>query len=148
MIPSARSEGGIMMLVQASPGPSVDQDVAAVQGGTAYLAEIASRLTPCVGRAEPRQRALASLRGLPSPAERTNSWPVAEVSGDATPYGVQHLRRRARWDPEAVRDARRRSLLQQLGDPAAVLVIEETGLLKKGRHSAGGGPPSPGTPGP
>ena len=126
-----------MMLVQESPGPSVDQDVAAVQGGTAYLADIERRLTPYFERAEPRQRALAYLRGLLSPAERKNSWQLAEVSGDATPYGVQHLLRRALWDPDAVRDELRRYLIQQLGDPEAVLVIDETGFLKKGRHSAG-----------
>jgi SRSO17 transposase len=62
---------------------------------------------------------------------------LAEVSGDATPYGVQHLLRRARWDPEAVRDELRRYVLQHLGDPKAVLVIDETGFLKKGQHSAG-----------
>ena len=115
----------------------VDQDVTAVQGGAAYLTAIERRLAPYFERAEPRQRALAYLRGLLSPAERKNSWQLAEVSGDATPYGLQHLLRRALWDPEAVRDELRRYVVQHLGDAAAVLVIDETGFLKKGRHSAG-----------
>ena len=115
----------------------VDQDVTAVQGGAAYLTDIERRLAPYFERAEPRQRALAYLRGLLSPAERKNSWQLAEVSGDATPYGLQHLLRRALWDPEAVRDELRRYVVQHLGDAAAVLVIDETGFLKKGRHSAG-----------
>ena len=115
----------------------VDQDVTAVQGGAAYLTDIERRLAPYLERAEPRQRALAYLRGLLSPAERKNSWQLAEVSGDATPYGLQHLLRRALWDPEAVRDELRRYVVQHLGDAAAVLVIDETGFLKKGRHSAG-----------
>lgn len=85
----------------------------------------------------PRQRARASRRGLLSPAERQNSWPLAEVSGDATPDAFQPRRRRAWWDPEAVREARRREGVQPLGEPEAVLVIDATGLVKKGRHAAG-----------
>jgi SRSO17 transposase len=93
-------------------------------------------LAPHFERAEPRQRAMAYLRGLLSPAERKNSWPWAEVSGDATPYAFQHLLRRALWDPEAVRDELRRYIIQPLGAPDAVLVIDETGFLKKGHYSA------------
>jgi SRSO17 transposase len=77
------------------------------------------------------------VRGLLSPAERKNSWQLAEVSGDATPYAFQHRLRRALWDPEAVRDELRRYIVQHLADPHAVLVLDETGFLKKGRHSAG-----------
>jgi SRSO17 transposase len=115
----------------------LDQDVSAVQGGAAYLTDIECRLAPYFERAEPRQRAMAYLRGLLSPVERKNSWQLAEVSGDATPYGVQHLLRRARWDPDAVREELRTYILQHLRDPDAVLVIDETGFLKKGWHSAG-----------
>jgi SRSO17 transposase len=116
---------------------AADEAARAVQGGTAYLADIARRLAPYFERAEPRRRALAYLQGLLSPAERKNSWQLAEVSGDASPYGLQHLLRRARWEPDAVRDELRRYVSQHLGDPEAVLVIDETGFLKKGRHSAG-----------
>jgi SRSO17 transposase len=77
------------------------------------------------------------LRGLLSPAERKNSWQLAEISGDATPYAFQHLLRRALWDPAAVRDELRHYIVQHLADPAAVLVLDETGFLKKRRHSAG-----------
>jgi SRSO17 transposase len=80
---------------------------------------------------------MAYVRGLLSPAERKNSWQLAEVSGDTTPYAFQHLLRRALWDPEAVRDELRRYVLQHLGDSEAVLVLDETGFLNKGRHSAG-----------
>jgi SRSO17 transposase len=101
------------------------------------VADIERRLAPYFARTEPRQRALAYLRGLLSPAERKNSWQLAEVSGAATPYGFQHLLGRADWEPDAVRDELRLYLMQQLGDPDGVLVIDETGFLKKGRHSAG-----------
>jgi SRSO17 transposase len=126
-----------MILTNDPAAPHLDQDVSAVLGGAAYLSDIEHRLAPYFERAEPRQRAMAYLRGLLSPAERKNSWQVAEVSGDATPYGVQHLLRRALWDPEAVRDELRRYVLQHLRDPEAVLAIDETGFLKKGQHSAG-----------
>jgi SRSO17 transposase len=130
-------EGGIMMLMNESTPDLVDQDASVVPGGAAYLHDIERRLAPYFERTEPRQRAMAYLRGLLSPAERKNSWQLAEMSGDATPYAFQHLLRRALWDPEAVRDELRRYVLQHLGDLEAVLVLDETGFLKKGRHSAG-----------
>jgi SRSO17 transposase len=137
MIPSLFNTGGIMMSIMDPSAPVVDEDVSAIQGGAAYLTNIERRLAPYFERAEPRQRVMAYLRGLLSPAERKNSWQLAEVSGDATPYAFQHLLRRALWDPEAVRDELRRYVVEHLRDPDAVLVIDETGFLKKGRHSAG-----------
>jgi SRSO17 transposase len=119
------------------PAPSVDQAVSVAPGGTAYLTDIERRLAPYFERAEPRRHAMAYLRGLLSPAERKNSWQLAEASGDATPYGLQHLLGRALWDPEAVRDELRTYVIEHLGETKAVLVIDETGFLKKGRHSAG-----------
>jgi SRSO17 transposase len=130
-------KGGSIMSKREPIPPSMDQDIAAVQGGTAYLTDIERHLAPYFERAEPRQRAMAYLRGLLSPAERKNSWQLAEVSGDATPYGFQHLLRRALWDPDAVRNELRTYVIQHLGDPNGVLVIDETSFLKKGQHSAG-----------
>lgn len=127
--------------------PALGEDVSAIQGGAAYLTDIERRLAPYVERAEPRQRAMAYLRGLLSPAERKNSWQLADVSGDTTPYGLQHLLRRALGEPEAVRDELRRYVLQHLGDAEAVLVLDDTGFLKKGRHSAGVARPYRGTAG-
>jgi SRSO17 transposase len=122
----------------ASSCPSAAAEtVRAVRGGTASLADIERRLAPYCERAEPRQRALAYLQGLLSPAERKNRWQLAEISGATSPSGLQHVPRRARWEPDAVRDALRRDVIQHLGDPEAVLVIDETGFLKKGRYSAG-----------
>jgi SRSO17 transposase len=69
--------------------------------------------------------------------ERKNGWQLAEVNGDVTPYGVQHLLGRAQWDADALRDALRPYVVEHLGAPQAVLVVDETGLLKKGQHSAG-----------
>src|SRR5215472_4764377 len=132
---------------EVSTLPASDDAANTVRGGLAYLADIERRLARYFARAEPRQRAMAYLRGLLSPAERKNSWQLAEVSGEATPYGFQHLLGRADWDADAVRDELRFYLLQQLGDPEAVLVIDETGFVKKGRRSAGVAPQYSGTVG-
>jgi DDE superfamily endonuclease len=80
---------------------------------------------------------MAYMRGLLSPTERKNGGPLADVSGDTTPYAFQHLRRRARWDPEVVRDALRPDIVLHLAAPRAVLGLDETGFRKKGRPSAG-----------
>ena len=114
-----------------------DEAASTVQGGFAYWADMQRRLVPYFARSESRQRVLAYLRGLLSPAGRKNSWQLAEVSGAATPYGFQHLLGRAGWEADAVRDELRHYLIPHLRDPAAVLVIDETGFVKKGRHSAG-----------
>src|SRR5919106_6993328 len=117
MIPSLSMGGGIMMLTTEPAAPPLDQDVPVVQGGAAYLADIERRLAPYFERAEPWQRAMAYLRGLLSPAERKNSWQLAEVSGDATPYAFQHLLRRGLWGPEAGRGKPRPHVIQHVGDP-------------------------------
>lgn len=69
--------------------------------------------------------------------ERKNGWQLAEAAGDRTPDGVQDFLGRMRWDAEAVRDDLRAYVVEHLGDPGAVLVLDETGFVKKGTHSAG-----------
>ncbi|GCE09163.1 hypothetical protein KDAU_64920 [Dictyobacter aurantiacus] len=72
-----------------------------------------------------------------SGASRKNGWQVAEEVGEATPYAMQHLLDRARWDCDRVRDALRMYVWESLAEPKAVLVIDETGFLKKGLKSVG-----------
>ena len=88
-------------------------------------------------RPEPRRRALGYLRGLLSPVERKNGWQLAEQAGDATPDGVQRLLYNYRWDADLVRDDLRDYVLEHLGCADAVLVVDETGFLKKGEKSVG-----------
>jgi SRSO17 transposase len=102
-----------------------------------YWAELERRLAPLFTRSEARSRALAYVAGLLSPAERKNGWQLAEITGDTTPYGFQHLLGRAVWQPDALRDVLRTYVLDYLVDETAVGVIDETGFLKKGRQSAG-----------
>jgi SRSO17 transposase len=106
-------------------------------GGQAYLADVARRLGPYVARSQSRHRVQAYLQGLLSEAERNNSWQVAEVCGAAIPNGFQYVLSRADWDADAVRDELRRDVIQHLGELHGVLVLDETGCLKKGAHAAG-----------
>ncbi len=88
-------------------------------------------------RPEPRRRALEYLKGLLSPVERKNGWQLAEQVGDATPDGVQRLLYNYRWDADLVRDDLVGYVVEHLGDGGAVVVVDETGFLKKGGKSAG-----------
>jgi SRSO17 transposase len=108
-----------------------------IAGGQAYMADMARRLAPYCARSQSRDRVLAYLRGWLSEAERKNSWQVAEVCSESTPYGFQYVLSRAAWDADAVRDELRTYSMQHLGDPHGVLVLDDTGCLKQGHHSAG-----------
>src|SRR4051812_41158908 len=112
-------------------------DVNEAEGGAKGLDELAGRLAPRSGRVEPRRRLLAYLRGLLAPLGRKNGWQLAEAAGDRTPDGMQDFLSRMRWDAEAVRDDLRAYVVERLGDPDPVLVLDETGFVKKGARSLG-----------
>lgn len=121
---------------ELSPSPT-DVALETVRTWAVWLTEVERRIMPRFARREARHRVWAYLRGLLSPVERKNGWQVAEAVGDTTPYGLQHLLGRAQWDATEVCKDLRASVVEHLGDPHAVLVIDETGFLKKGQHSAG-----------
>jgi SRSO17 transposase len=108
-----------------------------IQAWAQTLTDVEQRIGPLFARSEARQQALAYLQGLLSPAERKNSWQLAELVGAATPYGFQHLLGRADWDADALRDVLRQYVVEHLGDTDGIVVLDETGFLKKGRMSAG-----------
>src|SRR3954447_14610548 len=112
-------------------------DANEAEGWARGLDELAERLAPRFGRVEPRRRALGYLRGLLAPVGRKNGWQLAEAAGDRTPDGMQDFLSRMRWDADAVRDDLRAYVVEHLGDPGAVLVLDETGFVKKGTRSAG-----------
>lgn len=101
------------------------------------LQSVGQRLGRHFARAEPRRRAVEYLRGLLSDVERKNGWQLAERAGDATPYAVQHLLGRADWQADRVRDDLIAYAHGHLADPRGVLIVDETGFLKKGTKSAG-----------
>nr|WP_211128009.1 IS701 family transposase [Streptomyces yatensis] len=97
------------------------------------MARIAGRFS----RVEPRATARAYLLGLLSRAERKNCWQLAEQAGLPRPGPMQRLLRYARRDADAVRDDIRAYAVEHLGAEGAVLIVDETGFVKKGRASAG-----------
>jgi SRSO17 transposase len=115
-------------------GHSVEVDPACWQAG---LEELLGRVAGRFGRVEPRWRARAFVLGLLADLPRKNCWTLAEHAGDASPDGMQQLLGRAVWDEDGVRDDLRAYLVEHLGDPAAVLVVDETGDLKKGTQTVG-----------
>jgi SRSO17 transposase len=103
----------------------------------ARFKELMGRICCRFGRVEPRRRAEDLVRGLLSDLSSKNCWTIAEHVGDARPDGLQHLLRRAVWDHDGVRDDLRDYVMEHLGDKGAVLVVDETGDLKKGTQTVG-----------
>ena len=121
-----------------SSTPTPADSTAWVQELRALVDQIGTRFA----RRAARERVLAYLMGLLSPLKRKNGWQLAEQAGDRTPYALHHLRDRAKWDADAVRDDLQGYVRSHLADPEAILVIDETSFLKKGTHSVGVGPQS------
>jgi SRSO17 transposase len=115
-------------------GHSVEVDPARWQAG---LDELLGRVAGRFPRVEPRRHARALVLGLLADLPRKNCWTIAEHAGQATPDGMQHLLAGAVWDEHAVRDDVRDYLVEHLADPEAVLVVDETGDLKKGARTVG-----------
>jgi SRSO17 transposase len=110
---------------------------ATVAGWGAELRGLQARIAPRFDRAEPRRRARTYLQALLSPVARKNGWQIAERAGEATPDGMQRLLNAAAWDADAVRDDLRAYVVEHLGDPGGVLILDETGFLKQGTKSVG-----------
>ena len=103
----------------------------------AELDRLHARIGGRFGRAEPRARAREYVFGLVAGLERKNGWTLAEHAGEVGPDGMQRLLRRAGWDVDGVRDDVRDYVVAHLGAPDGVLIVDETGFLKKGTRSAG-----------
>src|SRR5437868_3673915 len=108
-----------------------------VGGWRAELEGLLARFGRLFVRAERRQQAGRYLEGLLAPVERKNGWQLAEHLGDARPWRTQRVLSHVLWDEEAARDLCREHAVGRLGAEDAVLVIDETAFVKKGRHSAG-----------
>src|SRR5712691_10218768 len=103
----------------------------------AAFEEVCKRIGPVFARSETRERAQAYLRGLLSPIERKNGWQMAEEAGEATPYAMQYLLDRARWESAHLRDEVRAYVCEQLADPQAMLGVDESGCLEERPKSVG-----------
>src|SRR5712692_3688003 len=127
-----------------SPEQKTEPEASAVEGelsvisqGANVLAELSGRIGSHFRRAEVRKRVGCYLQGLLAPVERKNGWQMAEELGEANAHGVQRLLEEADWDEEAVRDELQTYVIEQLGETDGVLVVDETGFIKKGKKSAG-----------
>ena len=101
------------------------------------LTELKDRLAPVFVRSEVRRSAGAFIDGVLSGIARKTGWQLAEQAGLGRPYRMQSLLGRSCWDADALRDLVRDEVIARLGDRSGVLVVDETGFLKKGRHSVG-----------
>src|SRR6187200_258509 len=108
-----------------------------VGGWRAELERLLARFGRLFVRAEPREQAGRYLEGLLGPVERKNGWQLAEAIGDARPWRTQRVLSHVLSDEEAARDLCREHAVERLGAEDAVLVVDESGFVKKGRHSAG-----------
>jgi SRSO17 transposase len=95
------------------------------------------QIRPHFAHSQMHKRCKKYVQGLLSSVKRKNGWQLAEYGGDSTPYGIQNLLGRARWDADAIRDELQQYVFEQLLAPDGVLVFDETGFLKKGKESAG-----------
>jgi SRSO17 transposase len=108
-----------------------------IEGWRAGLQALHERIAGRFRRTEVRERARRYLAGLLERVERKNGWQLAEQLGEAGPQGVQRLLNAARWDADAVRDDLQAYVIEQLGDADGVLIVDETGFVKKGTKSVG-----------
>src|SRR5215469_7167233 len=125
MIPEAQNQEG-----------PIPEDVI-LQHAIEELAQVQARIGTHFRRAEARNRAGRFVRAILAPVERKNGWQLSEELGERSPHGVQRLLAEADWDEEAVRDELRAYVAEHLGEADGVLVVDETGFLKKGKKSAG-----------
>src|SRR4051794_34797809 len=126
----------VSLKVKMAGGLAMEDDVAKqyVELGESWREDLEclfSYISPRFGRIERQRHAWEYLLGMLSSVERKNAWQLAEAAEHTTPYCLQHLLDRAPWDADAVRDDLAEYIVEELGDPHGVLVVDETGFLKK-----------------
>jgi SRSO17 transposase len=128
-----------MFTEEGIPGAAspAEQELSLIRQGASVLVEVSERIGLHFRRAEARKRAGRYLHGLLASVDRKNGWQMAEELGEANAHGVQRLLQEADWDEQAVRDELRTYVMEHLADEQGVLVVDETGFLKKGKKSAG-----------
>jgi SRSO17 transposase len=111
---------------------------AVVGGWSEALGELHERVSRRFARSEARDRVKRYLAGWLGRIERKKGWQLAEAIGERDPQGVQRLLNSAKWDAEEVRDDLREYVVEHLADEqTGVLIVDETGFLKKGKKSVG-----------
>jgi SRSO17 transposase len=114
-----------------------ERELSLISQAEQVLPQLTKRIGKYFRRAEVRKRASGYLHGLLANVERKNGWQMAEQLGEANAHGVQRLLEEADWDEQGVRDELRGSVSEHLAEADGLLVVDETGFLKKGKKSAG-----------
>lgn len=104
-------------------------------GVRSALADLADLVRPLFARREPRETAMRYVSGLLEPMQTANCWRIANAMGDDSPWRIQRLLSRTCWDAEAARGVVRSYITRTIGDPGALLVLREIGVVKKGSGS-------------
>jgi SRSO17 transposase len=114
-----------------------ERELSIISQSAQTLTDLVVRIGPHFRRAEVRKRVGRYLHGVLAEVPRKNGWQMAEELGEANAHGVQRLLEEADWDEEAVRNSSRTYVLEHLGEAGGILVVDETGFIKKGKKSAG-----------
>src|SRR5258707_11735307 len=125
------------MTTEEQEEKNIESELGTINRAAQALAELHARIAPRFRPAEVRSRARRFLEGLLAPVERKNGWQLAEELGEHGPRGVQRLLGEADWDENAVRDDLRAYVIEHLAEEDGMLVLDETGFIKKGKKSAG-----------
>src|SRR3989454_8331872 len=114
-----------------------ERELSGISQSAQALTELVVRIGSHFRRAEVRKRVGRYLHGLLAEVSRKNGWQMAEELGEANAHGVQRLLEEADWDEEAVRDDLQAYVIEHLAEEEGMLVVDETGFVKKGKKSAG-----------
>ena len=128
--------------------PRIDAAIAATEHWLDYLEDLHARIARRFRRPEVRKRIRHYLAGLLAEIRRKNGWQMAEAIGETQPRGTQRILNGSCWDTDAVRDDLREYVVEHLGArDSGILIVDETGFLKKGEKSVGVGRRYTGTAG-
>ncbi len=128
--------------------PRIDAAISATEHWSEYLEDLHARIARRFRRPEVKKRIRHYLAGLLAEIRRKNGWQMAEAIGETQPRGTQRILNGSRWDADAVRDDLREYVVEHLGaKDSGILIVDETGFLKKGEKSVGVGRRYTGTAG-
>src|SRR5919199_4221580 len=131
MLPACRTGGEGFAI------PTFDLVPSDVEGFMEELWAFQSTFHDCFARSEPRAHFFDSMVGQCSKLERKSIEPMAlEVEG-GTIRGLQRFISDVVWDEEQMRWNYHQLVAEEMGDPDGVLMVDETGCVKKGQDSVG-----------
>jgi SRSO17 transposase len=122
---------------KTSLASQLSKEVAQIKSWSDGITIVAERIGVRFSRSEAREQAVKYIEALLSTIERKNGWQIAEEAGEKTPYGMQHLLGRAQWSADELRDDLQQYVQDYLAQDDGVMIVDETGFLKKGSKSAG-----------